>query len=807
MSGHADGARERGSIVGAANLVARAQLRRRRAALAFLVILFALVGGAVTATVAGARRTETSIARFNDSARSAYLQLFIPDPTPSQLDALRHVPNVVAVATARAYYVVFQDASTLNAIAPVDGVLGNDVNRVRVIHGRLANPDAADEIDLGESEAAQLHKRVGDTLAAESFTPKQADALSNGATDPGAPAGPSLQFRVVGIVRRPVDLGSQAAVGVPLVLTRAFDRAYAGKIGIFGVGLLVRTKHGAADAPSVGAAAARIFGASPDQAVTTLTVQNDGAQGAVDVLAIALAILAVAALAAGLVAIVIVVAREIGLQRADQPTLRALGMTTRQRVIGLAAGELLAVALGTVLVVVVAIAASPLFPIGLARRAEASPDLHADWTVLAVGALAMFAFGAIAVAVLAARAARRLGEPLTASRGRLADLATEGSLPPTMTSGLRFALQRGTDQAAASLVPAIAGAVVGVLGVTAVLVFSANLSHLERTPRLYGWTWDVKASDVVSNETSCTNQDFGALRVAGVGAASAICYGNANITLDGRATNGWAFVSMRGNIAPEVIAGRAPTSANEVALGETTMRALRKHIGDHVVAAGPHGRGNYVVTGTAVFPSLGQTQALADGAAFTGAGFAPLFDQNNFYRYIVARLTPGANEAAVERQLAAMPQLADVSATSRPPEIDRLRQIDWAPLSLAVLLSVLALAAVAHAIVSAVRRRRRDLAVLKTLGFKRGQVRATVAWQATTLAAIGLLVGIPAGVLVGRIAWRLVANHFGVLATANVPVLAVAFVIPAVFVVANAVALLPARAAARIHPATVFRNQ
>src|SRR5579871_3560761 len=142
MSGHADGARERGSIVGAANLVARAQLRRRRAALAFLVILFALVGGAVTATVAGARRTETSIARFNDSARSAYLQLFIPDPTPSQLDALRHVPNVVAVATARAYYVVFQDASTLNAIAPVDGVLGNDVNRVRVIHGRLANPDA-----------------------------------------------------------------------------------------------------------------------------------------------------------------------------------------------------------------------------------------------------------------------------------------------------------------------------------------------------------------------------------------------------------------------------------------------------------------------------------------------------------------------------------------------------------------------------------------------------------------------------------------------------------------------------------------
>jgi hypothetical protein len=380
-------------------------------------------------------------------------------------------------------------------------------------------------------------------------------------------------------------------------------------------------------------------------------------------------------------------------------------------------------------------------------------------------------------------------------------------LPATVTSGLRFALQRGTDQAAASLVPAIAGAVVGVLGITAVLVFSANLQHLERTPHLYGWTWDVKAADAVSNETSCNKDDFGVLRMPGLGAAAAICYGTANISVDGRATNGWAFVPLRGDIGPEVISGRAPTSANEVALGETTMHALGKHIGDRVSAAGPNGHGEYVITGVAVFPSLGQTQALADGAAFTGVAFAPLFDQNNFYRYIVARFTPGADRAAVTHQLAATPQLADVATLSRPPEIDRLRQIDWAPVSLAALLAVLALAAVAQAIVSAVRRRRRDLAVLKTLGFDRGQVRATVAWQATTLAAIGLLVGIPAGVVVGRLVWRLVADNLGVFATTNVPLLDIALVIPVVALLANAVAFLPARAAARIRPATVLRSQ
>ena len=47
---------------------------------------------------------------------------------------------------------------------------------------------------------------------------------------------------------------------------------------------------------------------------------------------------------------------------------------------------------------------------------------------------------------------------------------------------------------------------------------------------------------------------------------------------------------------------------------------------------------------------------------------------------------------------------------------------------------VLAVAALGHTLVSSIRRRRRDLATLKTLGFTRGQVSATVAWQATTFA-------------------------------------------------------------------------
>lgn len=68
-----------------------------------------------------------------------------------------------------------------------------------------------------------------------------------------------------------------------------------------------------------------------------------------------------------------------------------------------------------------------------------------------------------------------------------------------------------------------------------------------------------------------------------------------------------------------------------------------------------------------------------------------------------------------------------------------LRQIDWVPISRAILLGTLGLLAVGHALVTSVRRRRGELAVLRTLGFTRGQVRA-VAWQATTIVPVGLVV-------------------------------------------------------------------
>jgi len=118
---------------------------------------------------------------------------------------------------------------------------------------------------------------------------------------------------------------------------------------------------------------------------------------------------------------------------------------------------------------------------------------------------------------------------------------------------------------------------------------------------------------------------------------------------------------------------------------------------------------------------------------------------------------------------------------------------------------VLASGIIAHTLLTSVRRRR-ELAVLKTLGFVTWQVRATVAWQATAIATVSLIVAMPLGLAAGRWAWTLLA---GQVAIVPVPVISplTLLAVPAVLVLANAIAAIPARKAARTQPATVLRAE
>jgi predicted lysophospholipase L1 biosynthesis ABC-type transport system permease subunit len=129
------------------------------------------------------------------------------------------------------------------------------------------------------------------------------------------------------------------------------------------------------------------------------------------------------------------------------------------------------------------------------------------------------------------------------------------------------------------------------------------------------------------------------------------------------------------------------------------------------------------------------------------------------------------------------------------------------PLYIALLFTGGAGAALAHALAAGVRRRRRDLAILKTLGFTRSQVAATVAWQATTIVAVAALIGVPLGLGIGRLLWNLFATNLGVLPEAVVPFGPALLVIPGAVLFANAIAALPGWAAARVRPAPVLRAE
>jgi ABC-type lipoprotein release transport system permease subunit len=820
--------------VGAVGMVARGEIRRRWHSIVALTLLVGIVGAVVMAAAAGARRSDSALQRFNAASRSADAQVSVAavngTATRAELRAFGRVHGVAAVAVLNALFAVVPGAPNLTATAAAaDSKFGTVVDRARVVAGRAADPSVADEITIGEALAAQAHLGVGDHLDIRTYSREQ--IFSN--AEPGPPAGPRVRLRIVGIVRRPLDLGDRGASGGVLVLTPAFNRehfsrAYAKQVGYFLSVLRIRTRHGAPDVPGVVAAARRIFGRSSVSAASPAAVESGGAQNAIDVLTFALWVFATVAALAGFIAIGIVLTREISLMRVDQATLRALGVTRPQRVAMSGPQVLLIGGGGALLAVLGAVAVSPLFPIGVARRADPDVGVHVDWLVFSLGVLAL----ALVVATIAFLAARRAtqrssfdvapGVPgVPGRRSTIFDLAARAGLRPSVSNGLRMAFQPGRGDTAVPVRSAFLGAVFGVLGVTALLVFASSLSHLVTTPRLYGATWDFKLADANAS-SGCGRNDYGVSRTRGVADVTAVCFGN--MQLDGRPVTGWGFTSVRGTINPEIIAGHAPAGPRQVALGSRTLDALGKTIGDTVRARcnhfchGANTTLTYRIVGRVVLPTLGLgQQAMADGAAFTGRGYSPLFDQNSFNRYLLGRYTPGVDRAAVDRSIEAIPQFAATqfgsSQPSRPsgpdipPEVDRLRHVGALPAILGALLGGLALLAVGHALVTAVRRRRRELALLKTLGFDRAQVRATIGWQATTLATVGLIVGIPAGLIVGRLVWRQIADGLGVPATATIPTLAVILTIPAVLALVNLIAYFPAHVAAQTRPAVTLRSE
>jgi ABC-type antimicrobial peptide transport system permease subunit len=106
-----------------------------------------------------------------------------------------------------------------------------------------------------------------------------------------------------------------------------------------------------------------------------------------------------------------------------------------------------------------------------------------------------------------------------------------------------------------------------------------------------------------------------------------------------------------------------------------------------------------------------------------------------------------------------------------------------------------------------VARRRPENALLMALGFVRRQTATVVFYQASAVAAIGVIAGVPLGVAAGQAVWRVFALNLGMVAVPVVPAWELVALAAGVLVAANALAVIPAVAAARSRIALVLRTE
>ena len=148
-----------------------------------------------------------------------------------------------------------------------------------------------------------------------------------------------------------------------------------------------------------------------------------------------------------------------------------------------------------------------------------------------------------------------------------------------------------------------------------------------------------------------------------------------------------------------------------------------------------------------------------------------------------------------------------VSTPAPPPEVARLRDVESLPRALAIILALIGSVVVVLALVVTVRLRRRDLALLQVFGFTRAQLTGAVICQAGVFAAVGLIVGTPLGLVLGRYAWQHIAGALGVATDPAIPVAGIMLTTLGVVIVAVVAALIPAARAARLRPAEILHQE
>jgi hypothetical protein len=772
-----------------------AELRRRWVAWVVLAVVVGLASGAVLASLAAARRADSSYDRFLRLTNP--FDVAVQGSTQLPIDEVAALPEVVESGIVTFVLLVepgSEGAPTVDELTPLvgrDGIVFERLNTARVLEGRP--PTEPLEITISPHVASSRSLDVGDTITMASFSQEQLEALLVGGTI-GAPEGPTLPFAVVGVAVAPTEFlpsGNHSTIH----LAPAFLDVYEDQVGVSnGVG--VRLRDGDADLPSFKAGVERLLDGEQPGYITQAE-DAERVRRSIHLQAVALRAFAGVAALVGLVVLGQGLVRQAAIEGSEDRTLAALGMTRAQ------VGGLVLVRAGIVgllaaaVAVVLAVALSPVLLFGLAEQAEPDKGVSVDGTVLALGAAAIVAL-TLAMSVVAAALRWRQASSQAARGGRAsrpsaaARVAAQVGASPRTTAGIRLALESGGSSTSVPVRSSLVGAATSIGAVVMAISFAASLDHLFDTPRLYGWNWDALYGSPYSEDLA--DQVVPVLRAnPEVGGFSTISF--SQVDIGDERTQALAFDALQGSVLPTVAAGRAPDRPDEVAVGSVTLDRIDAAIGD-VVALRVGDRSLDVrIVGEVVLPSLGQydVEGLGEGVLATQAGLERIAgaDRNLFAVSFAAGTEP--EDVAVPLGLDAGIELNSFAVA--PEEVANFGNVDSFPAVLAGLLGAIGAATLAHVVAVGVRRRRRELAILRVLGFVRRDLRSVVGWQVSTLTLVALVAGLPLGIAAGRLAWTLFADGLGVLPEPVTPGLVLLLLVPVSFAVAHAVAILPGRLA------------
>ncbi len=775
----------------------------------------AIFSAAALTALLGAQRTSTTLERFREwshssdveyqggsEAQAVSIKAAIDDDPTVRRSALRYLVNGFPVV----------DDPTIPDIAVLadpDGVYGTDIDRMRVLEGRVPDPAAPDEVIVNELTAELWDLSVGASIDIQTFSDADLDVLGGGEGFPGF-NGPRLTLQVVGMGRLPSDLPGELRRTDPVAVASAGFLPANPDVGAWPPVVLTAFAHSDTDVATFSDTLQATLETSADvrdlgpraQVKTASDEYVNSTQRAIDGLAASLLAFAVVAAAAGFLAVGQAATRETRASAGNDAVLDGLGMDRRTRRLTIAWPIMVFELLGLVVGVLVAIAASPLLPTGRARLAEIDPGVWVNPGLLLGAAAVLFLLLAGGAWWSAARTQRRTSFGTATGPGVTGWAIKTFGLRATSTVGLSRVAASNQRAGSVPVRSAVAGVAVALAGVLGAGVVVTSVDSLQADPSRWGWAWHTMP-DVFTDD----DPRPAIIARPEIEAAGSLLSGT--VGLDDTLVSGLAMSSAKGDISLTRLRGRLPSSPAEVALGEQTLHDLGVTIGDSVTSTLADGGGSRTleIVGSAVFPPI-ELATFDEGAAFTPDGLRGVAQGSTLEEFVL-RYADGVDAARIERQLTDEAGLSfPVFARARTPgAIANLAQITSEAWALAAFFLLIGTVGLFHALTTSVRREGHDFAVLRALGFRRAQVRLAVLIQSFAITAAGLVFGVPIGLVVGRSVWRLMVGDLGIADDPRVPWITIAVVIPLAAVGAVLVAWWPGRTAALAQPAGQLRSE